>query len=470
MIRGGVLVCLCLALGCRSMSPGGCSGGPLQIGAAEVDITPPVGFRMAGYFDERISTGIHDPLHAKAIVLQQGHTEIALVFCDLIGLSLHVTTRARALAARQTGIPVTNIVISATHTHTGPLFDDVRLDYLHQAAMAREGVDPHETMDYPAFLTAQLVEVIVAAQTARHPGRLEAGVTQQPGMTFNRRYWMKNGKVVTNPGQLNPNTVRPAGPSDPDVDILLARDTANGPPFAGVTLFAMHSDTTGGTKFSADYEYSVERTLQEAFGTNFISAFGLGACGDLNHINVNKKEPTGGFEVAARLGRTLGQTVLDAVPHLAEVARPELAARSMTLRAPLQDVSPEQLAEARALTNRLGDAKVNFLKRVDAVRTLDLAQRGSSWPMEVQVIRLDNETALVCLPGEIFTGLGLAIKHASPFPRTMVLTLANDRPSYVPTRQAFAEGSYEVSNSRVKPGVGETLVSTALRELNDLRH
>jgi hypothetical protein len=470
IIGWGVIISLCLAAACRADAVNTQDKGNLEIGAAEVDITAPIGFRMAGYFDERISTGIHDPLHAKAIVLQQDQTQIALVFCDLIGLSLNVTKSARAQASRETGIPVTNIVISATHTHTGPLFDDVRLYYLHQAAMARDGVDAHETIDYPAFLTAQLVKVIIAAQAAERRSWLEAGIGHQEEMTFNRRYWMKNGKVVFNPGQLNPNVVRPAGPSDSDVDVLLAYDALNQRPFAGITLFAMHSDTTGGTEYSADFEYSVEQTLQQAYGPNFISAFGLGACGDLNNINVNKKERTSGFDVAARLGHTLGATVLKTEQHRDDISQPSLAVRSITFRAPLQDVSPTELAEARAMTNQLGDPKINFYKRVSAVRTLDLAQRGHTWPMEVQTVRLDSQTAIVCLPGEIFASLGLAIKHASPFRRTMVLTISNDRPSYVPSREAFAEGSYEVSNSRVKPGVGEKLVSTALLELNALKN
>src|SRR5271170_4699675 len=69
--------------------------GPWQAGLAEIDITPPIGYRMAGYFDERLSTGTHDPLKAKAIVLRQGRRQVALVFCDLLGLSLNVTRAAR---------------------------------------------------------------------------------------------------------------------------------------------------------------------------------------------------------------------------------------------------------------------------------------------------------------------------------------------------------------------------------------
>src|SRR5439155_496027 len=175
---------------------------------------------MAGYFDERLSTGTHDPLHAKALVLKQGDEQIALVFCDLVGVSLTVTTNARAKASDKTGIPVPNIVICATHSHTGPLFDDVRRHYFHAAAVEKFGKDPQEKIYYPEFLIERLVKVITEAKANLRPAQLEVGIAKQENLTFNRRYWMKNGKVAFNPGQLNPNIVRPAGPSDPDVGIL----------------------------------------------------------------------------------------------------------------------------------------------------------------------------------------------------------------------------------------------------------
>src|SRR5207249_1708302 len=110
-----------------------------------------------------------------------------------------------------------------------------------------------------------------------------------------------------------------------------------------------------------------------------------------------------------------------------------------------------------------------FMTKVVAVKVLDLQRRGSTWPMEVQVFRLDSDTAIVCLPCEIFVELGLAIKQASPFKRTFVISICNDRPSYVPTKKAFAEGSYEITNARVKPGVGEMLVEAAVAMLKELK-
>lgn len=464
-----VSLCIALLSGCQHPVQSHPAAASFEMGAAETDITPPVGFRMAGYFDERLSTGIHDPLHAKAIVLQQGPERFAWVFCDLVGLSLNVTTNARALASRQTGIPVANIMICATHTHTGPLFDDTRRYYFHRAAVAAHGTDPQEQIDYPAFLIERLVKVIGAAQAAVQPAHLAVGATRQDGLTFNRRYWMKSGKVVFNPGRLNPDIVRPAGPTDSEVGVLLAYSQSAPLPFAGITTFALHSDTVGSTLFSADYEYYLEQTLRLAFGENFMCAFGLGTCGDLNHIDVGHKESLKGFAQSAHIGRTLGRAVLRASRHVRPISQPSLAVRSAVVDAQLQEVSPEQFAEARGMVDKLGDTNTGFFAKVAAVKTLDLASRGTSVPMEVQVFRLDSDAAMVCLPGELFVELGLAIKRSSPFKHTFVLTICNDRPSYVPTDTAFNEGSYEISNARVKPGTGDLLVNTALALLGELK-
>src|SRR4051794_12566907 len=98
---------------CGSANQVGAAESPeLKAAASEIDITPPAGHRMAGYFDERLATGTHDPLKAKAIVLRQGSEEIALVFCDLVGVFLNVPRQARSEASAKTAIPAKNIVIA----------------------------------------------------------------------------------------------------------------------------------------------------------------------------------------------------------------------------------------------------------------------------------------------------------------------------------------------------------------------
>lgn len=126
------------------------------------------------------------------------------------------------------------------------------------------------------------------------------------------------------------------------------------------------------------------------------------------------------------------------------------------------------MASAKETIAKLTDESAGFFLKVEAVKALDLARMGPFRPMEVQVFRLDADTALVGLPCEIFVELGLAIKKDSPFKNTIVMSICNDRPSYVPTRKAFKEGSYEISNARVKPEAGEMLVATTVKLLSEL--
>jgi len=448
----------------------GSSAAEMEAAVAVMDITPPVGYRMAGYFSERLNTGTHDPLMAKAIVLRQGDQQAALVFCDLIGLPAELTGPVRRAAEEKTGIPAANIMIAATHAHTGPLFFGTLRRHFHEQATAKGGTDPHEKQDYSAQLAGKLVEVIATAKAAVKPVKLQAAIAKQQGLSFNRRFHMKDGSVRFNPGKLNPDIVRPAGPIDPDVGILLVRSAAGDRPLASLCVFALHLDTVGGAEYSADYPYFLEQSLRQKLGERFVSLFGNGTCGDINHVDVSHNRRQQGQEEAKRIGETLAATVQGGSASLKDLKGPSLAVRSEVVEAPLQQPTAEDIAWAEEAINKVGTKDLSFLDQVKAYKIKSLRSRGAkTLPMTVQAFRLGEDMAIVALPGEVFVDLGLAIKRASPFAVTLVVELANDSPSYVPTRKAFAEGSYETVNSRVQPGGGEMLVEAAGRLLKQLK-
>ncbi len=439
------------------------TAGDLTAGVAVTDITPPTGYRMSGYFRERLSTGTSNPLTAKAIVLRQGHERAALVFCDIIGLPLDVSSRARRQAAEKTGIPAANILIAATHTHTGPLYFGALRKHFHDLAIARHHSDPCEKVDYASELAAKLVKVITQADAAAKQVRFEAGVAEQQGLSFNRRFHMKNGTVRFNPGVLNPDIVRPAGPIDPEVGIVFFRQVGGGT--AALVNFALHLDTVGGTRYAADYPFYLEQSLRETYGENFVLLFGTGTCGDINHIDVTKKPRL----KTDYIGKTLAETVNTKVASLKTIAEPALAVRSETVHVPLQHYGPQKLAWARENIKKVGTRELSFLEQVEAYKILAIEMRRSETiGLEVQVFRLSHDVAVVGLPGEVFVDLGLAIKRASPFPTTLVIELCQDAPGYIPTKKAFAEGSYETVNSRIAPGGGEMMVEAAVRLLKAL--
>jgi hypothetical protein len=249
------------------------------------------------------------------------------------------------------------------------------------------------------------------------------------------------------------------------VGIVLVRDGAGGQPRAALVNFAMHLDTTGGALYSADYPYYLEHGLRADLGRDFVLLFGTGTCGDINHVDVARKERP----KAEDLGRALAGTVRGGLAGLRPIAEPALAVRREVVEVPLQRPSAEQLARARRDIAKVGTPELGFLEQVEAYKILSLDLRGGDTiRLEVQAFRLDRETAIVGLPGEVFVELGLAIKQASPFATTLVMELCQDSPEYIPTKKAFAEGSYETVNSRIAPGGGERLVEAAVRLLKAL--
>lgn len=441
------LLCVC-AGGCTVATWS--SASPLQAGVAAIDITPNVG----DVHYRGPSSGVLDPLLAKAIVFRQGQEQAALVFCDVIGISIDRSDAVRKLAAKKTGIPYENICVAATHTHTGR-FSQKAADEMIQ----------------------RIVRAVVEAQAVARPVKLQVAVTKQRGLAFHRRFVMKDGSVRMNPGFQNPDIVRPAGPVDPEVGILLLRGPKDERPIASLTVFAMHLDTVGGTKYSADYPYFLEQSMKKEFGEDFVSVFGTGTCGNINHFDVSKPAPQKGHQETTKyLGQTLAATVTAALPNLKDVRHTSLAVRRTIVQAPLQKYTENELAWAKLPDGQRGVLVQErpFLQRFRASKIRSLAAMWQRWgetlPMEVQVLRLSKDVAIVALPGEVFVELGLAIKEASPFATTLVIELANNSPAYIPTRKAFSDGDYEVVNSRVKAGGGEMLVDAALGLLRELKY
>jgi hypothetical protein len=445
----------------------------LKAGVAVTDITAPVPFRMHGYFYERLSTGIKDPLHARAIVFQQGQEMAALVFCDLVGIPDSETAPARKKASELTGIPIGHIAVTGTHTHTGPQFFMSINDYWHDEAVAKFGKDPYDPEAYRQMLVDRIVEAIIQAKAALAPVDLKAGFTKEDRISFNRRYHMKGGSVRFNPGVNNPDIIGPAGPIDPQIGIISITQVGAKEPSSAIVSFAMHPDTTGGgTLYSADYIHALAQQMKKSFGPSFTTLFGTGTCGDINNRNVHSQKQ----RMADELGAMLGDDVTKAIrgDQLSPVSQPSLSIRSKKVQARLQPFTDTDVAKAKKNMTRLGAKDLPFGDAVEACKVMDLVRLKKYWggdiiPLEVQAFRLNDQTAIVTLPSEIFVNLGLSIKAASPFKTTLVIELANNSVAYIPTKQAFLEGSYEVTNSRVERGTGEKLAQTAVELLKELK-
>ena len=439
----------------------------LRAGAAQIAITPPNGIGLAGYYFERGADGTNDDLFAKSLVLNDGNTRIALVTLDLISTTRPMVEAARRQIEKTTGIPGSNVMISATHAHTAPV-------------LAGRGVveDPSGSgsplsKNYSAGLPALIAESVQRAVEKLQPARLTAALALEPNLSFNRRFHLRDGSVGWNSGKGNTNIIRPAGPIDPEVRVLYLdapREKLAAQPLAAYVNFAMHPDTVGGSKFSGDYPGALARRLAEVKGPDLVTLFANGTCGNINHINVNWPDPQKGTTEAARIGTVLAAAVFRAWMQAVPVTNTTLRVSTEIVKLPLPELKPGAAERARETVLRLGmkDNK-GFMEKVESYKILDVAAReGKPHEVEVQVITLGSEVAWVALPGEIFVELGLAIKQSSPFRQTFITELANGAIGYIPNQPAYLEGNYEVISARCAAGSGELLVDSAVRQLRRL--
>jgi len=423
-----------------------------QAGAAAIDITPPAGVPMAGYYYVRYNQGgTLDPLFAKAIVFEQGGARAAVVSLDLIGIPRDVVDKARVLVEGLTTVPGAHVIVSATHSHTGP-----------EMGSRAVNVDPAALAKWTQWrngLPSRIADAVKAAESRLKPISLRAAIAKEDSVSFVRRFRMVDGSTGWNPGKLNPRIQAPLGEIDPKLTALFFGDQ-------GVYVnFANHLDTVGGTAYSADYAGALSRILQSVHGQEYVPLFTLGCAGNINHIDVRRAEPQKGIGEASRIGAILAAGVLKAQPGAAVLGNlAPLRVRSKTVPLPLAQHGPSEVGSAREIVAAYGSPNARpFYDQVRAFRILDVeARKGVPLEAEVQVITLGDQIAFVGLPGEIFSSLGKAIQARSRFPYTVVVSLANGSLGYIPDRQAYSEGAYEVISSRVREGSGELLVEAAV--------
>lgn len=452
-----------LGLAFAQLATGTVSGDDFRVGAAQVDITPPVGTPRAGGYATIPSVGVLDPLYAKAIVVEQDGAKAALVGLDLCYTTRPVVAAARTLIGQQTGIPPERVMISATHTHSGPVLTrDGLMDKI-------TGADKPSAMEYTARLPSLIAKTVAAANGKLAPARVSSLVSREEQTSFNRRYWMRDGTLGWMTAR-SPDVVRPAGPIDPDVGVCYFESAAGAKPLAIYFNFAMHAAVVGGTKFSADFCGRIAQRCSEFTGGDTVTLFANGCCGNVNQINPKWPGQRHGVAEAERIGTVLAAAAFRDWPRLKRLKTHAPRARSTTLTLPRRKISDKEVDEARRIVDLIGTKKQTIPVMANAVCILDtLAKKDSPLEAEVQVIAFSDDLAIVALPGEVFVELGLAIKGASPFKHTFIAELANGSIGYIPNRDAYSEGNYEVVSARCAAGSGEMLVDAAVKMLTELR-
>ncbi|NBR85548.1 MAG: hypothetical protein EB141_11985 [Verrucomicrobia bacterium] len=420
----------------------------LRAGAAAVDITPrEFPLNMPGGFAANMATNAHDPLHARALVLDDGTTTLAMVVVDNLGLAPEVQDEAKDIAAKRTGMAPDKMLIASTHSHTAP------------SSNTKTG--PAPAVAYRKLLIEGIAEAIIRAHAALRPALVGAAAHPLPDEVFNRRWYLKPGQMPLNPfGKLdtvkmNPGTSptvldHPAGPTDPDITILSVQDAKRRP----LALFANYSlHYVGGmppAQVSADYfgEFARLMPARVRADDDFVAMMSNGTSGDINNIPFGVvRPPRAPFEqiriVAGKAADTAWHAQQKIGKHLGE-ARLGMLQREVVLK--YRRPTAQQLAEARAVlavTDPAAKEKLPRLAENYARSTVSAAERKEeTLTVKLQALRI-GDLAVCGIPFETFAETGLDLKHRSPFPQTMVIGLANGRHGYLPTPEQHQLGGYE---------------------------
>lgn len=403
----------------------------LIAGTARASITPPVGFRMGGFgARDHGAEGIHDELHARALYLNDGRSEAAIVSSDLLGMRSPHISHIRELATALCGIDGDRIFLAFSHTHGGPLmyssFEEL----------------PAEHQAYLDTVCHHLAGAIAAAQATAVPVRLGTSRTEVR-VGANRREHRDDGTTVLG--------VDLAAPTAPWVDVLCFERADDGSPLAVLFQHAVHGTCLGGDNYliTADSMGVAARLVEERFAGSS-ALFVNGCAGNIN------PHPHGTFELCQRHGTRLGAATVQALMGIEEMTDAvRLACHCHRVELPLEeaktldecerafaDVEPQYAALQGAHHRGWNVARQYF-----AARGQLEAARGQSeefcLPIDLQVIAL-NDIALIGLPGEIFVEIGEAIAEASPFRLTLPVGYANGAIGYVPTKEEVPFGGYEV--------------------------
>ena len=439
----------------------------VRTGFASQIITPEREFPLAGYFNRRPNRGVYDDLFVKVLLVEKDGVMGGFVVYDLCGSSPAFFDALRA-AAKEAGITFAdNLMVSCTHTHTGP---EIRRDIDEQKQIYIDGV-----------IAKTLIALKEAEANLRESSFEAASVNSNP-FAYVRRFWMKSGKVVTNPGKCNPDIVEPDGDCDRTITAVAVKQ--EGRIAAILVNLANHGDTIGGDLVSADWFGRMEREIQYQLGED-VPVMTLTDCsGDINHFDVSTMRNQTNYAEALRIGRGYGQIVCELLKKLEKVDDSDLSFKKTIFKMAYRTVTAQQLADARkvletipagSLDNR-GDMTSEDLAKGDGIVLRMFAERllgcegneGKFQECELLALCLGKDLAFITLPGEPFNGVAQGIRAASPFKRTLIATLAQGKCGYIPMPESFKRGGYETEPFATSPEVDTApkLIAAALDTLN----
>lgn len=452
----------------------------MKAGFFETDITPPYGVERAGSYGKIFICSVLTPLKVRAGVFDNGSTKVAFAGVDCCFIDKTACDAAKQIIEETCGITPANVMIGASHTHSGGavtamLDSDLLKDAPEDIIELAMNQSPSATDFYRKHVIQQIATAVISADMNKEDALLNFGSGEESRYVFNRRLKMKNGRCYTHPGACNPDIVEPAGPIDPEVGVLGAW-RKDGTLLGCIVNYACHGTIISGANASADWIHYMQDTVRKVMGEKAVAVFMNGACGDITQVDNRSHAPTGGKELACRMGSRVGAEAVKVLNDSLPAEYEKIEAKLKVLKIKRRPLSPENLEESlKIVAARKPDDPPNATYTFAKEKVIYNYVYSKSNVVDVPVQAIQVGKALfVSNPSEFFCQLGFDIKNGSPMKYTWVVSLANGSVGYVPTPESFTQagGGYETvlsSYSNLQTDAGTMIVNAALELANDAK-
>lgn len=382
----------------------------IQFGIGRKCINPEFPISLAGYFNTRIWDRILDDIEVRAIVFKGEKGNFAILHFDLLSISypFYIDVIEAVHNAGFTEFEEENILISAIHTHTAPDINNC----------ANSG-------EYRKFAAARAAEALKDAMANFEEGEVFSAMANDTRFQFNRRYWMKDGTVLTNPGKLNPDIDRPEGTIDPEIPMLVIKNNE------GIKLLLAsivnHTDTIGGCGVSADWSGFMRRTLEPEMADGAMVVSLIGCAGNINHFDVSTDMDQTCYAEAERIGRGYAESIRKVWNDLKEVEGDSFEFSSFKVESAPREISAEEIAEAEAVMAKYPDVDINaggdmtsedLAKKTPVVlkffaeKLLKQAECKFNPVFRMSVLKFGKSAVIATLPSEPFVEIGLIVRKS----------------------------------------------------------
>ncbi len=417
-----------------------------RAGAATSNITPPLGTSINGNMRDVTATHVHDELHARCLALDDGTTKLVLVVCDSCMIPREVFDAAKKIVNEATGLPLENMMMSATHTHSAPT----------SGSVFQSNADP----EYQVFLARRIADGIRRALNNLQPARIGWASAEEPDQVFNRRWFVKNealyknpfggvDKVKMNPPRASKDLIEPSGPIDPTVSVISLVST-NGKPIALYANYSLHYvGGTGGGHISADYYGAFCERVKKLVTANnpspdFVALLSNGASGNINNVNFQAPAPKRApYEQINIVADEVAQAALSAVEKIQYQDWVPLGVKQTEITLGVRRPNADEVTRAKEIMSRARNfPRMDTLEEIYARETVQMADYPAEVKAILQAMRL-GDLGITAIPCEVFVEIGLELREKSPAKQTFTVSLANGYNGYLPTVKHHELGGYE---------------------------